>query len=63
MLLVRDYEDVKGDIVKYYKIRNMDNNCGYYIVVRRVMFFLLEFINYYFGKNYMKLVMWILLFC
>lgn len=62
MLLVRDYEDVKGDIVKYYKIRNMDNNRGYYIVVRRVMFFLLEFINYYFCKNYMKLVVWIILF-
>lgn len=63
VLSVRDYEDVKGDTVKHYKIRNMDNNRGYYIAARRVMSSLPELINHYSGKNYMKLAMWISLFC
>lgn len=57
---MRDYEDVKGDTVKHYKIRNMDNNRGYYIAARRVMSSLPELINHYSGKNYMKLAVWIM---
>lgn len=51
VLSVRDYEDVKGDTVKHYKIRNMDNNRGYYIAARRVMSSLPELINHYSGQS------------
>ncbi|XP_056008706.1 tyrosine-protein kinase Yes-like isoform X2 [Ostrea edulis] len=50
VLCVRDFDDAKGDIVKQYKIRKMDNNRGYYIAARRVMTSLPELINHYSGK-------------
>lgn len=46
VLCVRDFDDAKGDIVKQYKIRKMDNNRGYYIAARRVMTSLPDLINH-----------------
>ncbi|XP_056008707.1 tyrosine-protein kinase Yes-like isoform X3 [Ostrea edulis] len=51
VLCVRDFDDAKGDIVKQYKIRKMDNNRGYYIAARRVMTSLPELINHYSGQS------------
>ncbi|KAK3090929.1 hypothetical protein FSP39_015809 [Pinctada imbricata] len=47
VLSVRDYEQTKGDTVRHYKIRNMDNKAGYYIAARRVMSSLPELISHY----------------
>ncbi|XP_071135324.1 proto-oncogene tyrosine-protein kinase Src-like isoform X2 [Mytilus edulis] len=47
VLSVRDNDEVKGPTVKHYKIRNMDNNGGFYIAARRVMSSLPELVNHY----------------
>lgn len=47
VLSVHDHEATKGDTVKHYKIRNMDDNKGYYIAARRVLDSLPELINHY----------------
>nr|XP_022291986.1 tyrosine-protein kinase SRK2-like [Crassostrea virginica] len=51
VLSVRDYEEAKGDTVKHYKIRNMDNNRGYYIAACRVMTSLPELITHYYDQS------------
>jgi hypothetical protein len=50
VLSVRDKDEVKGATVKHYKIRNMDNNGGFYIAARRVMTSLPELVSHYKGK-------------
>lgn len=50
VLSVRDNDEVKGPTVKHYKIRNMDNNAGFYIAARRVMNSLPDLVNHYSRK-------------
>ena len=50
VLSVRDHEQTKGNTVRHYKIRNMDNSAGYYIAARRVMPSLPDLISHYSGN-------------
>jgi len=51
VLSVRDHEPTKGDTVKHYKIRNMDDGKGFFIAARRVMSTLPDLISHYLGNN------------
>ena len=46
-LSVRDYEDRKGDHVKHYKIKNLDNGQGCYIAPRRTFSSLKDLVDHY----------------
>ena len=48
MLSLRDYDATKGDCVKHYKMRNMDNG-GVYIAVRRTFNSIIELVEHYKG--------------
>jgi tyrosine-protein kinase Fyn len=49
-LSVRDYEDRKGDHIKHYKIKNLDNGQGCFIAPRRTFASLFELIDHYSSK-------------
>lgn len=46
VLSIRDYDQTKGDCVKHYKMRNMDNG-GVYIAARRQFNSILELVDHY----------------
>ncbi|XP_022091012.1 tyrosine-protein kinase Yes-like [Acanthaster planci] len=46
-LSVRDYDPVKGDHVKHYKIRKLDNEAGFYIAMRSPFPVLAELVKHY----------------
>lgn len=49
-LSIRDWDDVKGDHVKHYKIRKLDSG-GYYITTRAQFETLQQLVQHYSGKN------------
>ncbi|XP_048662551.1 tyrosine-protein kinase Yes [Marmota marmota marmota] len=50
-LSIRDWDEVRGDNVKHYKIRKLDNG-GYYITTRAQFDTLQKLVKHYTGKNY-----------
>lgn len=50
-LSVRDLDQVQGEVVKHYKIRNMDNG-GFYISPRITFKNLRELVQHYSGKHF-----------
>ncbi|KAJ8306513.1 hypothetical protein KUTeg_017058 [Tegillarca granosa] len=54
VLSVRDIHPEKGPTVKHYKIRNMDNNAGYYIAARRILSSLPELVDHYKSMSILK---------
>lgn len=48
-LSIRDWDDMKGDHVKHYKIRKLDNG-GYYITTRAQFETLQQLVQHYSGK-------------
>ncbi len=49
-LSIRDWDDVKGDHVKHYKIRKLDSG-GYYITTRAQFDTLQQLVQHYSGMN------------
>lgn len=49
-LSIRDWDDVKGDHVKHYKIRKLDSG-GYYITTRAQFDTLQQLVQHYSGIN------------
>lgn len=49
-LSIRDWDDVKGDHVKHYKIRKLDNG-GYYITTRAQFETLQQLVQHYSGTK------------
>lgn len=49
-LSIRDWDDVKGDNVKHYKIRKLDNG-GYYITTRAQFETLQKLVKHYTGMQ------------
>lgn len=49
-LSIRDWDDMKGDNVKHYKIRKLDNG-GYYITTRAQFETLQKLVKHYTGKH------------
>lgn len=49
-LSIQDWDDVKGDHVKHYKIRKLDNG-GYYITTRAQFETLQQLVHHYSGKS------------
>ena len=49
-LSVRDWDDIKQDHVKHYRIRNLDNG-GFYITARRTFHTLPDLVKHYSGKS------------
>lgn len=49
-LSIRDWDDVKGDHVKHYKIRKLDSG-GYYITTRAQFEMLQQLVQHYSGTN------------
>ena len=49
-LTVRDWDEGKGDHVKHYKIRKLDNDAGFYIAQRSPFTQLSELVAHYQGK-------------
>lgn len=49
-LSIRDWDDVKGDHVKHYKIRKLDSG-GYYITTRAQFETLQQLVQHYSGTN------------
>lgn len=49
-LSIRDWDDVKGDHVKHYKIRKLDSG-GYYITTRAQFETLQQLVQHYSGKS------------
>lgn len=49
-LSIRDWDDVKGDHVKHYKIRKLDSG-GYYITTRAQFDMLQQLVQHYSGTN------------
>lgn len=49
-LSIRDWDDVKGDHVKHYKIRKLDSG-GYYITTRAQFDTLQQLVQHYSGTN------------
>ena len=50
-LSVRDYDPAKGDHIKHYRIRKLDNDSGYYITQRSQFQTLLELVKHYERKS------------
>lgn len=48
-LSIRDWDDMKGDHVKHYKIRKLDNG-GYYITTRAQFETLQQLVQHYSGN-------------
>lgn len=48
-LSIRDWDEVKGDHVKHYKIRKLDNG-GYYITTRAQFETVQQLVQHYIGK-------------
>ena len=48
VLSLRDYDATKGDCVKHYKMRNMENG-GVYIAARRTFSSIIELVEHYKG--------------
>ena len=48
-LSIRDWDEVRGDNVKHYKIRKLDNG-GYYITTRAQFETLQQLVQHYSGK-------------
>lgn len=48
-LSIRDWDEVRGDNVKHYKIRKLDNG-GYYITTRAQFESLQKLVKHYRGK-------------
>lgn len=51
-LSIRDWDEVKGDNVKHYKIRKLDNG-GYYITTRAQFETLQKLVKHYTGMQQM----------
>ena len=51
VLSIRDYDQTKGDCVKHYKMRNMDDG-GVYIAARRPFKTIMELVDHYKGWNF-----------
>lgn len=49
MLCVRSFQEGKGDVVKHYKIKPLDDNKGFFITARRTLPSLQDLINHYTG--------------
>lgn len=49
-LSIRDWDEVRGDNVKHYKIRKLDNG-GYYITTRAQFDTLQKLVKHYTGKR------------
>lgn len=49
-LSIRDWDEVRGDNVKHYKIRKLDNG-GYYITTRAQFESLQKLVKHYRGKH------------
>lgn len=49
-LSIQDWDDVKGDHVKHYKIRKLDNG-GYYITTRAQFETLQQLVHHYSGRS------------
>lgn len=49
-LSIRDWDEVRGDNVKHYKIRKLDNG-GYYITTRAQFESLQKLVKHYRGKS------------
>lgn len=57
-LSLRDWDEVKGDNVKHYKIRKLDNG-GYYITTRAQFENLQKLVKHYTGMQHIHLIlMW-----
>lgn len=54
-LSIQDWDDVKGDHVKHYKIRKLDNG-GYYITTRAQFETLQQLVHHYSSKIRQQLV-------
>lgn len=50
-LSIRDWDDVKGDHVKHYKIRKLDSG-GYYITTRAQFETLQQLVQHYSGNTH-----------
>lgn len=50
-LSIRDWEPQKGDHVKHYKIKAMDNG-GFYVTTRKTFVTLQELVSYYSGIHF-----------
>lgn len=50
-LSIRDWDDVKGDHVKHYKIRKLDSG-GYYITTRAQFETLQQLVQHYTGNTH-----------
>lgn len=49
-LSIQDWDDIKGDHVKHYKIRKLDNG-GYYITTRAQFETLQQLVQHYSGEG------------
>jgi len=52
-LSIRDWDDVKGDHVKHYKIRKLDSG-GYYITTRAQFETLQQLVQHYTGSTHLS---------
>lgn len=53
-LSIQDWDDVKGDHVKHYKIRKLDSG-GYYITTRAQFETLQQLVQHYSGETLLQL--------
>lgn len=53
-LTIKDVDDGKGNSVKHYKIKRLDNDEGYFITTRMTFRTLKDLVNYYSGAGKRK---------